>query len=181
MAYGIEIVLGWRQDEFNLAMEGLDIRLPQTPADWEEASAMGHHEWIHLHGCERLVEPLRTAHRETLEAAGYPFLGMEVTQIGSPRPVHDTPWGKRVFGVFTPTFYYDPDEMGDREEDAMFGISLSARYRPAFLDAHDPNGTFEHVVFNDDLTKKIEIARSVLTKHLHGFGSARTIVASIHY
>lgn len=79
-------------------------------------------------------------------------------------------------------FYYDPDEIGDRIEDAIFGISLITRYYPCFLDLDKPHGGSGDVIrFNKETNQKIEIARTAIIKYFPQWAEAEAIVKELFY
>ena len=84
------------------------------------------------------------------------------------------PWGLGLI--------YDPDEMGDDESQAVFGVNLIARYRPTFLDLDHPYGGSGCMVCLDDMMfKKIEVARTAVMTVLPPWKDAKIIFKTIHY
>jgi hypothetical protein len=59
-----------------------------------------------------------------------------------------TPFGRRTSVGLTFALLYDPFEVGDRPQDAAFGICLTARYYPALLDLANPHGGYRSLDLN---------------------------------
>lgn len=181
MAEGIEVLLGWSSQDFALAADRLGIRLPVIEAEWDEAGEIGYDDWLFATerwdrdkkrmvgrsgegpSAERLREPLRLAHRKALTDLGYKFLRNREPEDGS-GPEYETPWGIREFRVWNPGMHYDPSEQGEKRSQAVFGIQLSSRYRPIFLDAERAHGTLNSFALDWDFNDKVRKARVALAE-----------------
>ncbi len=110
-------------------------------------------------------------------------LGLEI--IGADRwgyPIARTPTGNRVMTPWDLRLYYDPDEMGDEPEHAIFGISLITRYKPTFLDwAKEHGGSGDVITLNIDTMVKIQVARRHIEKVLPIFAVADIHIKELHY
>jgi hypothetical protein len=77
---------------------------------------------------------------------------------------------------------HDPDECGDTDEEMVFGISLTSRYFPTFLDWKDQHGGSGCLVlFNPDTIRAIEYARSVISEVIPEITEATPLVKSFWY
>lgn len=93
-----------------------------------------------------------------------------------------TPLGDREFtGGFYLEACYDPDEMGDRPEDATIGVHISGRYFPTFADWEDTCGTISPMIFSGGLEKAMAIAKKNIEKAVPQMTGAHWIVKQIHY
>lgn len=182
MAYGIEVVLGWTCGDFRAAAEALGIRLPVTDADWTQLENMGGDDWLFRFGGVkgRFVENLKIAHHEAMEAADYTFVRSEKRVYGE-AAFYQTPWGEREIRPFGPQMYYDQTEMEDEREDAVFGVSIAARYRPVFLDMPSEHGTLKRFVLDSKTQRLVDIAYGALSKHIPGFATSNLVVLQRHY
>lgn len=180
MAYGFEIVLGWKAEDFAKASKLLGIQLPVEDEDWEGVDDEGGSEWVWERGSARLVDNLVTAQRSALLGLGYsPITGGKATTSSYLR--YSTPWGEREIARFSPQFYYDPDEMGDEPEDAVFGLSIAGRYYPRYLDVKNLRGTPGNFAFDAKAEAQISLLREVMKTHCPGFAVADVIVVRHHY
>lgn len=77
---------------------------------------------------------------------------------------------------------YDPDEMGDTEDDAILGVSLISRYFPTFLDwMKDNGGSGDVIELTPLILSQIEIARKHLVGVLPFVKDAPIIIKELHY
>jgi type II secretory pathway component PulL len=93
----------------------------------------------------------------------------------------DTPWGKRQAHPFSMCLQFDPFEIGDRAEDVTYGVGLSSRYFPRFLDMADAHGTLGSAIDFDELSDDIALAREKILKHVPELEGAKTVFRDIFY
>lgn len=178
MANGIEVVLGWPFKEYAQAADLLRIKLPASDEEWDEVCDLGTEDWLHDHGkVDALNKAVLKAQREMLDhSAGFTYVGESDHGI-----IYKTPWGDRDFRLMSFQLYYDWNEMGDKPENTVVGVSISSRYRPVFLDADDPSGAIYHFILDRDMQAKVDLARACLVKHAPGFVTSNLIVVQQHY
>lgn len=185
MAYGIEVLLGWKFDRFEDVQRRLDFRLPLTNEDWESAGDVGHDDWLLQNNPERFKavnEGLAKAHRLALEDLGYKFL--RPTEDGYRAAIYEIDGSEQEFHVWGVGMHYDHSEMDEMAHDAVFGIELSSRYKPIFLDHQSPHGTLDRFTVDAEFRRMIQIAHQALTVTFPfpgGFSSAEVHVKLTHY
>lgn len=208
MADGIEVVLGWKVKDFAEAAKAFGIELPvykdrqllvpeewrRTPFENEEPPPEGEEEYVPCPDDEdygerlddfiteqtnKVASKVAEAHRELLTASGFEHLGF--VDGDEHYPVYKTPWGQRRFSTFTAEMFYDPTNMGHKPRDAVFGVALSSRYFPAFLDAESEHGTLDAVILDEDMLSRITLAKSILSKYFPGFSTTTTMVLHRFY
>lgn len=94
--------------------------------------------------------------------------------------VYETPLGVREFSTFDFELFYDVDEMGDTLDTAVFGVAVSGRYFPTFVDWKHEHGTLDPIVF-DPKSNEWDIARKMLVKAIPLLKKAQWIVKMCHY
>jgi hypothetical protein len=167
MAYGNVVLLGWRWPKAQKVLKELGVDLQECCGyKFDEKTPDG------------FGGGLREAHIEALKEMGFTFVRPK-QEYGY--DVWLTPLGERQFASFCAEFVYDPDEMGDEPQDAVFGVSLSSRYFPTFLDWQDSHGGLEVIEFDQELLDQIEIARKHIMKVWPQFRDAGVLVKMLHY
>jgi hypothetical protein len=125
----------------------------------------------------QIADLLKEAHLECIAT-----LGRVLGETEDDRHViAETPLGEREFARFTVELFYDWSEMNERPEDTTFGIALSGRYFPTFLDWKDPSGTLWPVRLDQATLHQIAIARAAIEKRLPIFADAHLAVIERHY
>lgn len=77
---------------------------------------------------------------------------------------------------------YDPDEMGEREDDAILGVSLISRYFPVFLDwMKEYGGSGDAIVLSPEVLAQVETARRHIAPVLPFLAQAPIIIKELHY
>jgi len=177
MAYGNEVVLGWGLSDYAAVAGALGLKLPCSadPDEWIPDEEFGDIVKIPKGYFDRL----RTAHIAALADAGFAVVDVAHSSMGY--VVADTPCGRREFQPFVFTLFYDVSEMGDTPETSTFGVGLSARYRPTFLDWKGKSGTLYPVRFDPEMLRMIQIARQHIEKAFPIFATAMITVVERHY
>lgn len=174
MAYGSEVILGWRLEEF-FKIQGLSV---EEGEDGDERELIG--EKI------QMLYP-----RDTLMQAQIDALKESGICIGSAQRVSSsggiryfkcqTPRGEREFSGWSVEIQGDDDEMGyEYPKDFLVGISISARYYPSYLDWEDEHGTLS-VVCLDDIKSLVDIAKKHLAKIDPNFINSHIFIMDFHY
>lgn len=136
------IYFGFRGEEAGRAAAaalGLTLDLEEGVGEAEpgrKAAIRAALEEIHLKAVGRLAETM----------PGFTYLGKKPYWSHDPSRLYhtyDTPWGRRTISPMGLCLSFDPDEIGDEPEDAVFGVGLSSRYLPGLLDMDDENGSLE--------------------------------------
>jgi hypothetical protein len=149
MPWGLEVWLGVAGTQ-NIASFFKKHKLPIYKGDPEV-------EWESTKTYAALPS-LHVAQRRCLERAGFTDLRDTRDQNG----VHArTPKGPREFQLFHWQYMIEY-EGGYDPEAARFGIALSSRYRPTFLDWESAHGTLDPVVLDTKLMELVTIARAEL-------------------
>lgn len=170
MAYGMEVWIGWRGGKrivpllnllgFTAERLGLVLNFEEGVDPEKEYMAAliesgAHHEMIDAH----IKKRLKVAHKAALEAAGFTPLGQDDRGYD----VYDTPLGKRTFGTWELALFHDEEEVGTDFDTCLFGVNLSSRYFPTFLDWENEHGTLEPaIVLNEKFVEMTGIARQAL-------------------
>ncbi len=177
MAEGIEVVLGWAYPDFVEASKVLEVKLPKSERDWNAVRKKGTYTWLHDNGTFKLNDRVEWARKEMLLSAGYRILDHQ----DNGHLLCSTPWGERRFSKMVVELFYDWNNMHEKPEDTVFGVSLSGRYLPVFLDARSLHGAIYHFILNKDTQKMIAIAKRALSESVPGFKTAYPIVVQKHY
>ena len=177
MAYGNEVVLGWGLADFPKVGEALGIKLPKSadPDEWEADEKTG--DIVEIP--EKHYKRLAKAHRAALAGAGFTVQRID-DQYGR-YLLTDTPLGTRCFRPFMFELFYDISEMDDTPETSTFGVGLSARYFPTFLDWKDEHGTLYPVRFDTEMDALIRVARHHIEAEFPIFSTATIAVVERHY
>jgi hypothetical protein len=190
MPYGNEVVLGFAPEEYPEVAKALGIELPfciteddseeraeEEAAIWNQIKVTGSGDWLWDHGVRPLNERAIEAHHEALKLVGF----TEITPVDRARVKALTPLGWREFCPFSFELFYDPHECDDEPEMTTFGVALSGRYCPTFLDWKDEHGTLYPVRFDQETDGFIAAARSCLVKRWPIFTRAHIAVVLKFY
>jgi hypothetical protein len=168
MAYGTELFIGFKgkekideiATELNLKV-GLDGEITPENIIWATNVL------------------LKKAWRDAIDEIGLEF----VRAADNPRFfIVNTPSGIREMVPWDLELYYDPDEMGEEPEHAIFGISLISRYFPTFLDwASEHGGSGDIITLDSQTLINIQIARKHIEKVLPSFAKAEVHIKELHY
>jgi len=173
MATGIELILGvMGRSKIDEVVKALDLAITwdENGADLPETT-MGHY----------LDRRLQTVHQAALTEVGL--------HVEPPKdPIYDYLLVKGLDGIarktasFGLSLYYDPYEMGDEPETAVFGVSLISRYFPVFLDwQKESGGSGDTIVLDPETLKLIEIGRRHISSVLPFIETAPIIVKELFY
>lgn len=202
MAFGIEIVLGFKYPQWNIIENGLGFKMPRPIEgdphgfdlfekgyfdDFSELDALKEY-WEHddldldLNG---ILEPIFDRHAPQLAQAwhaaclemGWKFLNQESQNSY----LYETPLGQRELIPFCFELFYDRSEFEDTPEQAILGIALSGRYFPTFLDWDDRHGGLYNYSIGPKLPKEMEIAIKHINKAFPFFEQADWIIKEQHY
>ena len=177
MGYGNELIIGWYgRSEIEKACDriGLGLRVDWDERDVENLESLQTQiEAIWPDAIRELIIP----HEMDVSRIKHPRHGEDVYVIHPLKEQHGheiTPWSCWL--------YYDPDEMGDTEDMAVFGVSLITRYKPTFLDWRETHGgSGNNFPLNPKNISDIEMARSYLSSVVPVFGTAYTNFVSRWY
>lgn len=176
MANGTEVVLGWGFADYARIREALGISIPTTPDEWDALNEKGNEEYLAGTSTKKINKLLEEAHQECVATLG--------KVIGKDRDrctLVETTLGPRSFSPFRIELHYDPSEMDETPEVTTFGVSLSGRYLPTFLDWKDPSGCLWPVRFDAELNALIAVARTAIEKRIPIFATAHLAVIEKHY
>ena len=177
MAYGMEVVLGWPRSSFKEIQKyskdfGVE-QIPVTEKQWNRLlEGEGASSIFHRH------PDLETIHKNVLDSV-FP-LSAPATAASNRHLVKDTPLGKREFATFVFEMFLD-EEINDDPDQAVFGISLSGRYYPTFLDWKDPSGSLDVLILDEDSMQMVETARRYIVEKFPIFQTAKVCVVMRHY
>lgn len=204
MAFGIELILGWNCEDF----DKLPFKLPPKPEDGIRESTCSWANPVYLNKIskepilpdEDIVEEnieetdlqayfdiisipykdaLIKAHQDACKAMNFEFI-REGRRVGTTH-VYKTPLGERELMIFDlRAFYFPGSDMGDRYENAIIGVGVSARYRPVFADWRDSCGAIEDPQVYPP-TEEMTIARNEIVKNVKWFDTAKYYIKMIHY
>jgi hypothetical protein len=176
MANGSEVVLGWGIADYARIREALGIRIPLTDDEWIALNEKGNEEYLATKATRRINKLLLEAHSECVGTLG------ELKGVDQERySIVETALGQRSFSPFKIELHYDPSEMGEEPEHTTFGVALSGRYFPTFLDWKDPSGALWPVRFDAELNGLIAVARTAIEKRIPIFSTAHIAVIEKHY
>ncbi len=175
MANGSELVLGFAPPDYARVREALGIRIPLADDEWEACRDDGPEEYLEK-SAAKVQKLLREAHAECIATLG--------KVLGTSRDrytVVETALGPREFSPFRVELHYDWSEMGEKPEHTTFGVSLSGRYFPTFVDWKDPHGTLWPVRFDKETLALVQVARDAIERRLPIFKDAHLAVIEKHY
>lgn len=183
MAYGNEVILGFGFPDFGSVLRReFRITLPSPQSnDWEEQVRYWDcincdPEEEHDPAILKLQEKLEAAHTKACLAMGFTLAAKQ----GSSYPAYVTPLGLREMSPWRLASFYDPIELGDNPTTALFGVAISGRYFPTFLDWRDPHGTMTSICC-DPKQKDWQIARKQIMAVLPWMKEAKFYVKELHY
>lgn len=172
MATGIELVLGWKHKEAPYAELGVepfelddDETHPGNAEPSDKFAALG----------DVLVDAHMNLLPKLVLAAGIEY------RAGDGLIEAMTPSGLREFNPLSFEFFYDPDEMGDDEDTAVFGIAVTGRYVPTLLDWENENGTLSPLWLNNEMLLRMSIIKAELVKVIPTLEDAEFVVIERHY
>lgn len=179
MAYGHELFIGFRgKEKIDEIAERLGIKINFGPL-----SVDGPPEFDPQSALDEINNKLEKVWHTAITG-----LGIEVLR---PADTHSrylnyfvvrTPTGLREMSPWHLGFDYDPHEMGDSPEDAIFGVSLISRYRPTFLDWDERHGGSGGIIsINSTTIVNIAIARKNIEIVLPSFATADVHIKELHY
>lgn len=174
MATGSEVVLGFSYEQYEKISKELDILLPLTDDDWHNVQDSVMDSFV------KHQKTLLDIHKKCLETYGFKIFNKSSRKIKD-FLICETSEGKREFSPFNLELFYDPDEMGETLDVSTFGIALSGRYFPTFLDWRDAHGTLWPVRFNQELNDMIKIARNEIESKFPIFEEANICVIERFY
>ncbi len=122
---------------------------------------------------------LKVAHSEALTELGMLVSSLEDPHFVVVRGLDDV---LRQTSVWTLEVDYDPDEMGDKPEHAIVGVSLISRYFPVFLDWNQNHGgSGEMISLTPTTLEWIAVARKHIARVLPFINDAPITVKERHY
>lgn len=159
MPTGMEVALAVKGGQAALelcAKLGLEL--------WSETDE----EWRHTAGdikasprLKEINKALEAAHREALEAIGFK---VQHRKNDNGYLVATGPCGKREFAPFCLQSFSD-SEGETTFEDAPWGVALSGRYVPTFLDWRDEHGTLDYFVMDEESMKDVGVVRDAFRRN----------------
>jgi hypothetical protein len=173
-------------NEVLLAYNGLDINESNVPKEYlDQIKAIfknASEEEPNMSASDEIIVPNTVINgliEKTHVCLGY----KNFHSLGSQNKLlkYSTPLGVRSFAPFKLELFFDLVNMGENEKSASFGVALSGRYFPTFLDWRESSGTIYPVVFNADLCYDIEMAKRQITKVLPWMTAADITVKEIFY
>lgn len=172
MAYGNELVLGFRPPNWHIIEEALNFKMPEN-------KDLFWHTRIHNNGFDPEVQAaLLDAWKKACDDMGWKF----IKEKNNHHFIFETPLGEREFSPWTLEFQYDPNEMGEvYREHGVICVAISGRYFPTFLDWRDPHGTVWNLVVGPDIPKEMMVARKRIIEAVPCFEQAEWIVREKHY
>lgn len=173
MAYGAELFLGFmNSDATQRLMRRMGVELTE-PDSYPTLVAVG--------GGDK--PPLQNKLLQAAHAAACGDMGWELLKpMDHLYITYETPLGAQELAPFTLEYDYDREEMDDDEEDAVFGVAVTGRYRPTFVDWRAPHGgSGNAVVFDKRTLAEMEIAKKRIVEALPEFADAVWIVKQKHY
>lgn len=173
MAYGAELFLGFvNSDATQRLMRRMGVELT-GPDSYPTLVAVG--------GGDK--PPLQNKALQEAHAAACAEMGWELIKpMDHLYITYELPFGKQELAPFALEYCYDREEMGDDEEDAVFGVAVTGRYRPTFVDWREPHGGSGNAVVLDTRTlTEMEIAKKHIVAALPEFADAVWIVKQKHY
>ena len=174
MPMGMEIVLGVVGPEATTkTLMAMFPELKEEEIDLED-SDFTYDRIFYL--CKDINEQLKTAQRRMLASAG--FTNLKEGRGGYISAT--TPVGRREFAALDLRIIYDPHEVGQDLEDICFGIALSSRYYPRFLDWKYPSGGSVCLAFRED-DGMFKIARKEIGKVVPWIEKDADICATVQF
>lgn len=166
MAYGVELVIGFNHEKWNLVRK-MKVKIPDLELSDDRNLTIP----------KELYESISNAQRLAFEDMGFEFL----RNSNGGWMIYTTPLGQREFTPWNLELYYDPHELGEKPEDAVIGVAISGRYFPTFLDWKNPNGTIDNQVVGPEPPKEIQIAHKRLIEAHSCFEKADWLIKMNHY
>jgi hypothetical protein len=175
MPSSVELVLGVKGfSQVKKTIEGLD---PSLTVEMDKLYDFMYEDEALYKLSNKFSPQLIEAHKNACKDAGFTFLGAQPHRYLN----YATPLGTREMVPFELELYYDPDEIGDTEETMAFGVSLSGRYFPTFLDWEDPSGALYHWVMDDVGLKMMKDAKARITEAIWAAADWHFIIQSKFY
>jgi len=172
MPQGTELLLGWKGlKNINTALKNFNIKeLDLDKEDWED-------DWENndLFTNQNITSQLENAFLRSIKKYGLIFKNKSDHYY-----IINTPKGDRELTGFNFSLEYDPDEMGDDENTITFGIHMSGRYFPTYVDWIDEHGTLYYIDLEDALNM-IKIAKKELIKEFPYVINAKVHLKEIWY
>lgn len=199
MATGIELVLGFGSLRIDRVLKGLGLYFCYGELDDGTPAVDGVKPWKRQHPtdselaklldnagnlqretkCKEIDARLRGAHTAALIEAG--FSGIKADKARGSVTAR-TPAGMREMSPFSLGMLYDPNEMGDTEETAVLGVSITSRYKPCFADYQSPHGGNDQFdLGSEELARMQQIAKKHIAAAVPVFAEATWHVKMLHY
>jgi len=178
LAYGNEVIIGWRIKEF---CKLFGLKMP-TKKEWEEEDFEFKEKVANMLSASKLANAHTTAlvlvgiAKNLRKPSSYPW------NDNSDRYVEgDTSKGVRIFSFISMEVVGDEPEIGDEyPDDFVVGIPISGRYVPTYLDWKDENGTLETISL-DEMQGEIQTIRNEIEKVEPLFKTAKIYVKMRFY
>lgn len=179
MAYGYEVVLGFKASEYDQLPSLIDLDFVKTILkDIQE-------DEIEMDVLYDTMDQFFSVINEKI-VNEYPDLlkrvGFNVTDTSEGEYVTaETPKGVRKFHAPQLQFYFDPYELDEKFSDSIIGVDLSSRYFPSLLDWENHHGTLWNFTLTEETMKMIQIAKEKLIEIDPIFEKANVIFGEVHY
>jgi hypothetical protein len=161
-------VLGWRGiDAINKALQSMN--LPALSLNKSDI-----HKYYDNH-LSQLNTKLDSAFRLCLANAGFSVVSDTDRYIKV-----STPKGQREMTGFSFEISYDPHEVGDDDDTVTFGIHMSGRYFPTYVDWRDSSGGLWEVNLRDAMDM-INFAQGTISSEFPVFLTAGVHLKDIFY
>ena len=182
MATGNELVLGFLYndipEQFKKVIDEAHRKanLPDLDVDEEDDGE----EFIDFHeAIDQMVaemnQQLIDVHHQACLRMGWTFQKKQNNYV-----FFNTPEGLREFATFCFEWFCDESEMGEQLTDGVFGIAVSSRYFPTFIDWESPCGTIGNIVC-DPTQEMWVIAKEEIVKVFPFMQNAKWIVKERFY
>lgn len=177
MAYGTELFLGFANPEMLDIVAQLGLTVDLSNDEDREEERVGPENVL-----EDINAKLKQAYVDCLQNDLHFNLRKRKIQNDGAYPIMETPLGLRELSPWRLDLHFDPDEMGEDQSQAIFGVSLIGRYFPKFLDwANQHGGSGGMVCLNKETMANIEIARKAISTVLPMWEIAHICFKMKHY
>lgn len=171
MAYGIEIVLGYRLEEW----DKFQAKKPDIAGDMELYDALNDFDRTWFVEDHQLLSQVFT---NCCQRLGFTYVSTRTPYPYSEYQVWQTPLGNREFGSLEFELFFDPHEMGDQPEDAVLGVAITGRYKPTLLDWRGERGMINNSYLD---LEELAVVREEMAKLIPWMADAKVIPILKHY
>lgn len=175
MPTGIEFMFAFTKDRWRIVEEAWKVKFPTIEEIYETG------EWSFDTG--EVEKELKKAHKLACEDMGF-----ELLKNGR-YPEYKTPEGPREMVPFNLELVYDGEmDYAPKDHvrkpkplDVVFGVAISGRYFPTFLDWRSPFGTLTNVIVGPKPTAEVSIAWRRIVEAVPVFSSAEWLIVEKSY